>query len=871
VSSLVTLRPDGTPSQTGGISGVGGGVTVHGATSDNNDTTGVKATTEGAWARCNLTDYTVAAGTRVKTAQVRAHIARTSADLGHYQQALLYLYDPVYGSTGVSNWKGTATASPVVTVTGALETALAGREFTTALLTRMQLGVYWRLLGSVEWLEVRELYVDLDVRNRPAVTSVTVTGATSTTRPTVTAAYTTDTDPATRYRVKVFSSAQYGAGNFNPATSAATWDSGEVLSDAVLVTVGIDLVNSVTYKAYGAIAQDWTGTPDAQWWSDWSAAAAVSSAFTISLIPPAAPSLSVSGVTGVPGYRAQLDVTAPVNLLTGDNASFETSLGQWVAHANCSISRVSTDAADGTWSMQMSSTAGGDMAARSGASAFVAVKAGAQVTALASFRAAVSARSCAAGVRWLNAAGGEISIVYGSSVTDGTGGYTQAAATLTAPGTAVTAEVVAKVIATGGAAEIHRVDKCDIHAGAATVWTPGGSGSQTLVLERGERVAPGRGGAENWAHPDVASAGSVRRVPSYGFKIAGDGGADRLDWEFLDRDIPGAPAGMVHWQTRSGAAAGLVIGTWPYGGDAETEWQFPIVAGQAHIVSYWVWVGSGTLTLTPKIEWMADDVTTIASTSTGGTFVATTTPTLFSYSATAPASGASSAHAVLTNAGAVATADVYVTKVGWGLGSVPVEDRPPSGGPLAWSGVRFAEQASPAGFNFGFNTGQRAGVGDAECPAARPVLYRARQIVTLSGQVVSSANSAYATVYLAPPARTILRDVHHPERAVVVGMAPGDERAVAEDAQVFHPLGRDGRPVKVRDWLSGHDGSWAMTVFSDAELAALEALLASPTELLTQHSEGGRTYLLVTGYSSTRVVRSALHRVSVSYLETGRP
>jgi len=872
VSSLVTLRPDGTFTTLGTVTLVGGGSTVHGNTSDNNNATRAKGGQDGASVELTLGDTTLSAVQRVKTATIRAVVARTAADLGHTQKAYFYLNDGVTPLAPLDTL-GTSSSS-VVTVTGQARSGLSGREFTQARVNGMRLGVQWYRWGAVEWLEVAELYVDLDVRTRPSVASVTVTGQTSTTRPTVSWTPTLDVDLQSRLQVRVFSAAQYGAGGFSPATSGSTWDSGVLLSTATSVVVGADLVNGTTYKAYVAVAQDWTGTPDAQWWSDWSAAGAVSSAFTISLTPPAAPSLSVSGITGVPGYRMLADVTAPVNLLTADNASFEGSLGQWAAETNCSVSRVTTDAADGTASMQMSSTAGGTMVANSGTEPFLDthVKGGSFYTALGSARAGATGRTCRVGIRWRDAAGATISTSFGSTFSDVTGSYTQGTLTNNqAPANAKLARVVTEVQSTGGAAELHRWDKISLHQGASTVWTPGGMAGQTVTAERGERVAAGRGPAENWAHPDVAYAGSPKMTSGSGFALRNDSGRDILGWEYLDKDIPaGGPVGMIHWTPRSAAAADLLVGEFVYGGPAGEEWKFPAVVGSTHVWSFWAWVASGSLAVTPKIEWRGDDTTVTIGTPSGSPVTLTTTPQQVVVTGTCPAT-ASAANGIITNHTSSATADVYLTRVGWGLGTTAVDDRPPSGGPLVWSPVRGVSAAQLAGFPFGYDTGQRQVFADPEYPPARPVLYRARQTVTLSGQAVSSANSAYATAYLAPPARTILRDVRHPERAVVAGIAPGDERAVAEDAQVFHPLGRDGRPVKVRDWLSGHDGSWAVTVLSDAELAALEALLASPTELLVQHSEGGQTYLLVTGYSCTRVVRSALHRVSVSYLETGRP
>jgi hypothetical protein len=167
------------------------------------------------------------------------------------------------------------------------------------------------------------------------------------------------------------------------------------------------------------------------------------------------------------------------NLLAADTAQFEWNavsfpapyMGGWAAVTNCAITQSSAQAAEGTKSMAMTSTAAGDMSARtlSGTSG-TPVVAGTQYTELLSFRAAVSPRTCQVIIDWYNAAGALLSSSAGSGITSSTSAFTQASSTATAPAGAVTSAVRAYVTATGGASEVQYVDKASLAVGASTTW-----------------------------------------------------------------------------------------------------------------------------------------------------------------------------------------------------------------------------------------------------------------------------------------------------------------------------------------------------------------------------------------------------------------
>jgi len=104
--------------------------------------------------------------------------------------------------------------------------------------------------ADTSWFEA---YIDV-VYNEAPVSTVTAPAEASTilddSSPAVSWTYSDpESDTQERYQAKVFSAAQYGAAGFDPSTSSAVWESGEVLSSGTSVDVGAVLSNG-TYRAY---------------------------------------------------------------------------------------------------------------------------------------------------------------------------------------------------------------------------------------------------------------------------------------------------------------------------------------------------------------------------------------------------------------------------------------------------------------------------------------------------------------------------------------------------------------------------------------------------------------------------------------------
>jgi len=176
-------------------------------------------------------------------------------------------------------------------------------------------------------------------------------------------------------------------------------------------------------------------------------------------------------------YRAAaIDLYNPLhNLLTANDASLETSVGNWVNKANATVAQDATFGVDGTKSLKLTSLAAGDMTAVVSNTGQVPVVVGETYTFLATVKPA-SARTCAVGVDWYTAGNVFISTVYGAGVAVGAGATTALTATLVAPATAAFARIVVKVQATAAAGEVANFDKMSVRHGSTTDWVAGGTG-----------------------------------------------------------------------------------------------------------------------------------------------------------------------------------------------------------------------------------------------------------------------------------------------------------------------------------------------------------------------------------------------------------
>lgn len=293
-----TLRPDGTVTLAGSITGA---ATAHAATNDDSDSSYVQLAS-GGYVDVNLDTFTLPAGAVTKTVRARARVwASTSTSV-----AVLYMLDAGVVLGSATQFSGIETYPTVDELYG-LEIAAT---LTQAQIDGLRVQVA-RGVGAASSLRVGEIYAEVLYATQPSVTVTAPTGTvTDTTSPTATWTYTEGTDggPQSRARVKVFSAAQYGAAGFNPDTSTATYDSGEVLGSSVAHAFTSAIANG-TYRCYVKAAQTINAVAH---WSEWDY-----EAFTMDAATPDAPTVATSAQT----TTARIKVT--VTKAVGDTVPFD--------------------------------------------------------------------------------------------------------------------------------------------------------------------------------------------------------------------------------------------------------------------------------------------------------------------------------------------------------------------------------------------------------------------------------------------------------------------------------------------------------------------------------------------------------------------
>jgi hypothetical protein len=300
----------------------------------------------------------------------------------------------------------------------------------------------------------------------------------------------TGLDAQRDYRIKVY---QEAAG-IDPDVTTPLWDSGVVTSAiARSARIGTALSDGVAYRAYVKVT---SATAVSSLWDY--------SSFTISIAPPAGPLVElrdeIDWFTEVP--RIRMDVLAQSNFMSDAQATGQSG---WsiVANASALVAQADDTTNQLLAGLKITSAAAGVFSARTdlgsppaapygqaqplGPLAFPVVPT-VVYTALATFKAAATVRSCRVNIEWWNAddgTGSLISTSLGDQIVSGTTSYVQAFVTATAPPTAKLARVVVEVLGATGSGEIFYISGLSLAPGRSLTWQKGGySTTQTLTVER---------------------------------------------------------------------------------------------------------------------------------------------------------------------------------------------------------------------------------------------------------------------------------------------------------------------------------------------------------------------------------------------------
>lgn len=696
-------------------------------------------------------------------------------------------------------------------------------------------------------IRITELWNDVDIRDQPTVTALpVVTGFTSSTYPTLTWVYVpnADNDPQTRYRVKIFTAAQYGASGFSPSTSAASWDSGELTGTANSLQSGQGLLNGVTYKMYVAAAQDFNG---AAWYSAWTPSAA----FTVALTPPPVPTLTVTPDTTIPALRNALRVSANGNLLTLDDSSGDPTIGTWVNDVNTTLAQSATFAEYGADSLRMTAASAATMSIRtaSGTGGYL-VKAGVTYQFLASFRSAATVRTVKVGAAFYNRAGTIIgAVAYGSGLSDAVGSWTQVTYSVAAPTGAVFCAVFAQVTSPANA-EIHYLDQIAMTTGTASaVWSPGGQyGVMSTVVQRSWATA----GQRNLAHPQLQTGG-VYEGSTNGFFVTGAASAVAVDT--LEAHRGGS---SIRWDVND-AAGKLYIG-WMGAADDNPSPEYPLagVPGTGYTLACWL-KADAAFSATITLQAIDHQGNTVGAPVTSGALSLTTAWQLATLAFTVPA-GSVWVRPQLNNSASVTERSVYVDDIQWVIGSTV--DTPGGFGTglgTEWEPVVGADEGE---LLLGTSPGaQTATVYDEAVPPGYTVTYRAWNLVPAVGTTppLSSASTLYVQTLMASPGKGVwvLKDPFLLSRAMQIHViAMGAERQ-DEELEVFHPLRPEDteggmRAVVVSDWLGGYDGELTLMTDSEAEWLNLREILSVRGVLWLVFPDFGGRFIRITDRSWDR-------------------
>lgn len=377
-----------------------------GSLADDNDSTGQQHFSGVSYSLAYLTGVTIPSNEMVKQVRIRVRYSTLNGTTDFFT-----ILEDAGGAQTPGDYYTANLSGSIVTQTGAWRTSAPdGGAWTAAKVANLRARLQDNNAGGSKPY-VRELYVDVQTDIAPTVTVTAPTGAQSTSRPIVTWTYSDPEGSAQeRYRVRIFTAAQYSAGGFDPAGSGAMHDSGEVFSGSTSYTLPVDLLDGLSYRAYVVASDSGSGGR----YSAWSPFIG----FSMNIPTPAVPELTVTA--DATSNRMVLGLQDRQNVLGPVESSFETGTGSWVAssvNTNASIAAIAAAAYDGTQVMRMSNSATGwGYATHAPASGAWPIIAGRKYSASVFAKPdATGDRAVQLGLQWFNASGQLLSTTLGPS------------------------------------------------------------------------------------------------------------------------------------------------------------------------------------------------------------------------------------------------------------------------------------------------------------------------------------------------------------------------------------------------------------------------------------------------------------------------
>lgn len=686
-----------------------------------------------------------------------------------------------------------------------------------------------------------------------SISAITPTGTISTTRPEIGWAWTQeDGYQADRFQVKVFTATQVFTPGFSVDTSIPVYDSGEELSSATSWQLDADLPSADVYVVYVRGGFTLAGTVLYSTWSN--------AAFTVTLDPPAAPVITTFSEPD--SGRNVITLQGADNLLNQQDSDFEDpsrGIGGWVNFPTpASLAQDSTQASKGTYSLKVTGTGSGD-AFITGPLGNVVIIPNKPVTAIAYLRANTTPRTIQIQFNWSDKNNTSYTATVSAGTSDVVGSWTKISATATPPVGAdrLRISIIIRSITTS---EIHWIDQVAIVPGTSTDWTRGGFANKNLMEHISSTLDGSMGVWTSDGSASLASLGGTAKSGAGSLQLTQN--ASTANNYMLAKVNPAYQVIPVNPDIL------YTVSAWCYGTSGRRFYVglYSIDANnniiQGSNKSAFDGSSPPVQTFTATNNWQKawftnyqphpDAVGVIPyvvfnDTPTSGTgLVDEIMVSTDDYEALNPTQDS------------FISGDLLITKT-------PLVEYSDDNG-VTWQTLR-------NGNSFRLDAQQQATLFDYEALPGVTRQYRgSTAIVDSNGVNYKSTYSPSAYANLSSDVFW-LKSISDPSKNIGGFVVASVEVDLTDDVGVFKPLGRS-TAITVEDIPGGEDGKMEITAIGRDTWEALKALVKSGDVLMFVSPFGEGKYIKLTGsqtWDSMTTVDSEVHKMSLSFVEVGRP